>query len=203
MTLWFVFALMTAAAIFAVLWPLGRGTRGGPRGGTDLAVYRDQLDEIARDRAARLIGESEAEGARVEVSRRLIAAADSQVPDATASASGGTLRRRAAALAVLIALPALAAALYLKLGSPQMPGQPLASRATTPMQERTLDTLVAQVEDHLAKNPDDGRGWEVVAPVYMRLGRFDDAVKARRNALRLNGASAIREADLGESLMAA
>jgi len=24
MTLWFVFALMTAAAIFAVLWPLGR-----------------------------------------------------------------------------------------------------------------------------------------------------------------------------------
>jgi cytochrome c-type biogenesis protein CcmH len=27
MTLWFVFALMTAAAIFAVLWPLGRGTR--------------------------------------------------------------------------------------------------------------------------------------------------------------------------------
>jgi cytochrome c-type biogenesis protein CcmH len=107
-----------------------------------------------------------------------------------------------AALAVLIALPALAAALYLKLGSPQLPGQPLASRATTPMQERTLDTLVAQVEDHLVKNPEDGRGWEVVAPVYMRLGRFDNAVKARRNALRIGGGSATREADLGESLMA-
>ena len=40
-------------------------------------------------------------------------------------------------------------------------------------------------------------------PVYMRLGRFEDAVKARRNALRINGASADREADLGESLMAA
>ena len=61
---------------------------------------------------------------------------------------------------------------------------------------------MAQVEAHLEKNPDDGRGWEVVAPVYLRLGRFEDAVKARRNALRFNGANADREADLGEALMA-
>src|SRR5205807_6701220 len=202
MTLWFLFALMTAAAIFAVLWPLGRGTRGQQRTGSDLAVYRDQLDEIARDRATGLIGEAEAEAARVEVSRRLIAAADALALGAPVSVSGGKLRRRAAALMALLALPALAAALYLKLGSPELPGQPLAARATTPLQDRTLDTLVAQVEEHLTKNPDDGRGWEVVAPVYMRLGRFEDAVKARRNALRLNGGSAVREADLGESLTA-
>src|ERR1700756_4981925 len=74
MTLWLVFALMTAAAIFAVLWPLSR--RGGVAGGSDIAVYRDQLDEIGRDHAAGLIGEAEAEAARVEVSRRLIGAAD-------------------------------------------------------------------------------------------------------------------------------
>jgi cytochrome c-type biogenesis protein CcmH len=201
MTLWFVFALMTAAAIFAVLWPLGRQRRE-QRSGSDLAVYRDQLDEIARDRAAGLIGEAEAEAARVEVSRRLIAAADSAQPEAT-SGAGEIFRRRAAAVLVLVALPAIATALYLALGSPQLPGQPLASRAATPLQDRTLDTLVAQVEDHLAKNPEDGRGWEVVGPVYMRLGRFEDAVKARRNALRISGASANREADLGESLMAA
>ena len=202
MTLWFLFALMTAAAIFAVLWPLGRGTRGQQRTGSDLAVYRDQLDEIARDRAAGLIGEAEAEAARVEVSRRLIAAADAQPQTGTTVVPEDTFRRRAAAMAVLVALPALAAALYLRLGSPELPGQPLTSRAATLMQERTLDTLVAQVEEHLAKNLEDGRGWEVVAPVYMRLGRFEDAVKARRNALRLNGASAVRESDLGESLMA-
>jgi len=201
MTLWFVFALMTAAAIFAVLWPLGRHRRE-QRSGSDLAVYRDQLDEIGRDRAAGLIGEAEAEAARVEVSRRLIAAADAAQPEA-ASAGSEMFRRRAAAVLVLVALPAIAAALYLMLGSPQLPGQPLASRAATPLQDRTLDTLVAQVEDHLAKNPEDGRGWEVVGPVYLRLGRFEDAVKARRNALRINGSSANREADLGESLMAA
>ena len=201
MTLWFLFALMTAVAMFAVLWPLGRGTRTPLRAGSDLAVYRDQLDEVARDRAAGLIGEAEAEAARVEVSRRLIAAADAAQPEA-APGGGERFRRRAAAVLVLVALPAIAAALYLTLGSPQLHGQPLASRDMTPLQDRPLDRLVAQVEEHLAQNPDDGRGWEVVGPVYMRLGRFEDAVRARRNALRINGASAVRESDLGESLMA-
>src|SRR5262249_41298612 len=52
----------------------------------------------------------------------------------------------------------------------------------------------------LEEKPDDGRGWEVIAPVYMRLERFDDAAKARRNALNLLGPSAQREVDLGSAL---
>ncbi|MGB9365610.1 MAG: c-type cytochrome biogenesis protein CcmI [Xanthobacteraceae bacterium] len=200
MALWLLFGLMTAAAIFAVLWPLGR-VRGPQETGNDIEVYRDQLDEIARDRAAGLIGEIEAEAARVEVSRRLIAAADAAPP--ASAVPGGTFRRRVAGLSALISMPLIAGGLYLALGSPQLPGQPLASRDTTPLQDRPLDRLVAQVESHLEKSPEDGRGWEVVGPVYMRMARFDDAVKARRNSLRLNGPSADREADLGESLVAA
>jgi len=205
MTLWFLFALMTAAAIFAVLWPLSRGIRERRTGG-DVAVYRDQIDEIARDRAAGLIGEAEAEAARVEVSRRLIAAADAdEKPGVTTG--GETWRRRAAALATLVALPAIGAALYLMLGSPDVPGQPLAGRAAAPPQNQSLETLVARVEAHLEQNPEDGRGWEVIAPVYVRLGRIEDAVKARRNALRINGKDEQRkpdlEAELGETLIAA
>jgi cytochrome c-type biogenesis protein CcmH len=200
MMLWVLFAVMTAAAIFAVLWPLGRGG-AARRSGSDLEVYRDQIAELTRDREAGLIAGAEAEAARLEVSRRLLAAAEQSQSGITAR-PGGTFRRRAAAVGVLAGLPALALGLYLALGSPDLPGQPIASRAAAPVQNRGLDTLVAQVEAHLAKNPEDGRGWEVVAPVYMRFGRFEDAVKARRNAIRLNGASADREADLGESLMA-
>ena len=199
MTLWLVFALMTAAAIFAVLWPLGRGRRQQP-GANDVAVYRDQIEEIGRDRAAGLIGAAEAEAARVEVARRLLAA-DTAHAQARSVAPGETFRRRAAAVATLIALPAIAAALYLALGSPELPGQPIASRPATPLQDQSVESLVARVEAHLESKPDDGRGWEVVAPFYLRLGRFEDAVKARRNALRLNGASADREADLGETLI--
>src|SRR5204862_322110 len=75
--LWFVFALMTVAAIFAVLWPLSRRTLP-QTGGSEAAVYKDQLAEIDRDVAADMIGPSEAEAARVEISRRLLAAVDDE-----------------------------------------------------------------------------------------------------------------------------
>jgi cytochrome c-type biogenesis protein CcmH len=199
MTLWFGLILMTAAAAWAVLWPLAR--RGNElRSGSDVAVYRDQLAEIERDRAAGLIGESEAAGARVEVSRRLIAAADAQTGPPS-SVSSATWRRRAVAVVALVVLPFGAAAFYLALGSPSLPDQPLAPRLAASRSDTSIDTLIAKVEDHLSHHPEDGRGWEVIAPVYLRLGRLDDAVKARRNALRLNGATAEREAALGEALV--
>jgi cytochrome c-type biogenesis protein CcmH len=198
MMLWLIMALMTAAAVFSVLWPLARRTP--LRTGSDLAVYRDQLDEIERDRSVGLIGEREAEAARVEVSRRLIAAADAATP---APAVGARWRRRAVALAALILLPIGTAGLYLALGAPGLPGQPQATRRALPPENRSITDLVGRVEAHLEQNPEDGRGWEVLAPVYLRLGRFDDAVNARRNVLRLLGANADREADLGEALTVA
>jgi cytochrome c-type biogenesis protein CcmH len=198
MTLWFVFALMTAAAIFAVLWPLSRGNRLQNEG-TEAAVYQDQLSEIDRDAAAGLIGAAEAEAARVEISRRLLTAVDSQRPPV---ASNLRLRRLAAVIA-LAGLPILAVAFYLPLGSPQLGDFPLAQRSRAPDTTQPLDDLVAQVEAHLEKNPTDGRGWNVLAPVLARLGRYDDAVRANRNSIKYNGDSAERRADLGETLAAA
>jgi len=190
---------MTVAAIFAVLWPLSR--RAPIRGGTELAVYRDQLDEIARDRAAGLIGEAEAEAARIEVSRRLIAAADAG--EAGADISPSLWRRRATALVGLLLLPAGAAAIYLALGSPGLPGEPLAARIQDIHQNNSIVSMLTQVEAHLERNPDDARGWQVIAPVYLRLGRFDQAVAAQRKLIALKGDSADLEADLGEALTAA
>ena len=201
MTLWLVFALMTAATIFAVLWPLGR--RKPLRPGSDVAVYRDQLDEIQRDRSAGLIGDAEAEAARVEVSRRLIAAADAAEIEKPAPETSSLWRRRATAIAGLVLLPVGAIALYLALGSPDLPGEPLAARVQTPNEARKVENMVAQVEDHVARNPKDGRAWEVLAPVYMRLGRFDDAVRAWSNVISLNGSNAERESEYGQALVAA
>jgi cytochrome c-type biogenesis protein CcmH len=103
----------------------------------------------------------------------------------------------------LVLLPVGAGLLYLTLGSPQLPGEPLAARMRAPSENRSIESMIAQVEDHIARNPDDGRGWEVLAPVYMRLGRYDDAVRAWRNSIRLNGSNAAREANLGEAQVAA
>jgi len=201
LSLFIVFTLMTAAAIGAVLWPLSRRA-ATTRSGSDVAVYRDQLDEIERDRAAGLIGEQEAEAARIEVSRRLLAAAE--VGKAASPVTSTALPyRRAVAVVALVVVPVSSIGLYLMLGSPALPGQPIAARLAEPVQSQSIDSLVTHVEAHLERNPGDGRGWEVIAPVYMRLGRFDQAVAAWRHVLRLNGESAEHEADLGEALVAA
>jgi cytochrome c-type biogenesis protein CcmH len=106
-------------------------------------------------------------------------------------------------LVALIALPVISAGLYSHWGSPNLPGAPLADRLDAPPEQRSIESMVAQVEAHLERNPDDGRGWDVIAPVYMRMGRYNDAVRARANAMRLLGSSADREADLGEAMVAA
>ncbi len=199
--LWPVLALMTAVAIFAVLWPLAR-TNAAERTAADAEVYRDQLDEIERDRASGVIGVAEADAARVEVSRRLIAAADAK-PLPTLDAAAGLRHRRSAAVITLVFVPLGAIALYLLLGSPNLPGAPLAQRLAAPADANSMAGLIARVETHLEQNPDDGRGWDVIAPVYMRLGRFDDAIRAFRSSLKLNGENAGRQANLGEALSGA
>ena len=198
-----IFTAMTALAILAVLWPLGRKPDIS-RAGSDLLVYRDQLGEIDRDRGAGLIGEAEASAARVEVSRRLLAAADahgSARPDP--SIGSATWRRRAAAILVLALLLVGTPALYVALGSPDVPDQPASARIQTPKGNQSIAALISQVEAHLAKNPKDGAGWEVIAPVYMRMGRFDDAVDAWRKSLAINGETAARDVNLGEALVEA
>jgi cytochrome c-type biogenesis protein CcmH len=199
MTLWFVFALMTAAAIFAALWPLSRRDRPA-NDGSEATVYRDQLAEIDRDVAAGLIGGPEAAAARVEISRRLLAAADNQRDPPTVS---NTRLRRFAAVIALIGLPIVSVAFYLPLGSPGLGDFPLAQRSRALDANQPLDNLVVQVEAHLEKNPTDGRGWNVLAPVLARLGRYDEAVRAYHNSITYSGDNAGRRADLGEALVGA
>jgi cytochrome c-type biogenesis protein CcmH len=199
--LWLVLALMTAAAMFAVLWPLACSRRVDGDA-SDVVIYRDQLHEIERDRASGTIGTAEADAARVEVSRRLLAAADAQAPPA-ADPALRLRHRRWTAVAAFVVIPLGAICVYLVLGSPNLPGQPLAQRFAAPADANSVAGLIARVETHLERNPDDGRGWDVVAPIYMRLGRFDDAIRAYRSALKLEGETADRQASLGEALAGA
>jgi cytochrome c-type biogenesis protein CcmH len=202
MTLWIIFALMTGAAVIAVTWPLGRKS-SHPTGGSDRLIYQDQLAEIDRDRAAGLIGEAEAVSARVEISRRLLAAAEAESSTLQRTDFGATARRRRVATITIAIVPLVALGLYLELGSPDVPVQSAFARLSEPEQDRSIADLVSQVENHLARNPNDGAGWEVIAPVYLRLGRFADAVTARKKSIALNGDSPARQSDLGEALVGA
>ena len=203
MILWLILAVMTLAAVAAVWWPLARRQKS-VRSGSDVAVYRDQLDEIDRDEAASLIGSVEAEAARVEVSRRLIAAAEAaKVVSAVAAPAAARSYRWATLAAAIIVLPLGAGLVYLSLGSPNLVPVSMNAEASGKQLPEGIEQTVAEVEKYLEANPKNGRGWELLAPVYLRLGRFDDAVRARRNALEIFGPDPARLGDLGEAIVVA
>jgi len=202
MFFWLTAALLTLAASTAVLWPFLRAPAGAAEvAGHDIEVYRDQLREVERDARVGLVGAAEAEEARAEIGRRILRLADGKADGAPRMASDriGRLLVSAAVLAV----PVLGWGAYAVLGSPALPDQRLEARLAKSPAESSMDELVARAELHLRQNPQDGRGWDVLAPIYLRLGRNDDAVTAFRNAIRLDGGSAQREGGLGEALVAA
>lgn len=212
MAIWVVFALMTGAAVFALLWPLSRRPHpAAPDGSaeavlaTETGFYEDQLRDIERDAARGLLAPQEAEAAKAEAARRLLRASRLTAGAATPRVGEPALRhRRAASAFALSTVPLLALLIYGLYGSPDLPAQPQAQRLAAARKDAgDLSAAVARIEAHLAREPNDGRGWEVLAPVYLRAGRLDDAVKAYETALRLLGETAPRLSDYGEALVAA
>jgi cytochrome c-type biogenesis protein CcmH len=203
MALWFIFLVMTVTALAAIILPLVFGRKITP-GGSDTAVYKDQLSEIARDLESGLIGAKEADAARIEVSLRLLRAAELSQTAQYSSPDAKLSVRRLAALAIASALlPTLTGGLYLRLGSPIAASiGKVVEQSRADSDDAIVEPMVTEVEAYLKEVPDDGRGWETLAPIYMRMGRYEDAVRAWQNTIAILGDNADREENLGESIVA-
>jgi cytochrome c-type biogenesis protein CcmH len=215
--IWFILAAMTAAAVLGLLWPMSRrasvptGEAGGSAIATETAFYEDQIAEIGRDLERGLIAPEEAESAKAEAARRLLRASresqleaeDAGVVEAARPAEPRLRRRRAASAFALSTIPLVALIAYGLYGSPELPAQTAADRAAARGGTDELMKAVGQIEARLARDPNDARGWAVLAPVYMRTGRFDDAARAYANIARLKGETADILADQAEALTAA
>lgn len=205
MLVWIALALLTGAAVFAVLLPLSRADPAGDapdETATDAAFYKNQLAEIERDADRGLIDPADAETARVEAARRLLAATRRERQAGVGTQS--LRRRKIASLIALVGIPLVSLPLYFKVGQPDLPGQPLASRTDRAKDPATmdLDEAMARIEAHLAQNPDDGAGNEVIGPVYMNAGRYEDAARAYAAAIRILGEKPTRLENYGEALVA-
>jgi len=198
MLFWIIVAVLTASVGAVLLIPL---LRGAPAVALDrageAAVYRDQLSELDRDLAGGLITAEQADYARAEIGRRLLTVSAS--PDTPMSTSVGRRSSFWAQAFIILLLPALGLCLYLRTGEPGLPSQPLAARLANPGNDMAI--LVVKAERHLAENPDDGKGWDVLAPIYAKTGRLDDAEVSYRNAIRLLGPTPERLGSLAEALL--
>ena len=194
--IWVVFAAMTGVAILAFLWPLARKPRAAARREIETGLYREELAGIDRDVDRGLMTASDADVARAEAGRRLLAA--SAVEDRRSTSRRGV---RLAAIVVIILVPALALGLYLGLGAPDYPDRPLQARLQAAPGEVDIEVALARIERHLAEQPDDARGWEILAGAYERLERPADAARAWRELLRLEGPSSGRLLSYGQALV--
>ncbi len=163
---------------------------------TDTAFYRQQLAELEADVDRGLLAGSDVEGVRTELGRRLLSASESSAM--ATRTSGG--RHRGAALLVASVVSLIAIVLYADVGHPNEPDEPLSVRAAG---RDDFASAMAKMEAHLDSNPDDGRGSELIAPIYLKTGRFDAAARALRNAIRVLGPTPSREAALGQALVMA
>ncbi|MGF1446533.1 MAG: c-type cytochrome biogenesis protein CcmI, partial [Pikeienuella sp.] len=122
-------ALLGLITVFVVVRPLlTRGAREASRATRDVAVFRDQLAEVDRDRARGLISEAEAAGTRAEISRRLIAAAQrAEGAEGFGPAPQGF--SRAMSIGAALGVPLVAGAAYLVTGAPGLDDQPFAARS--------------------------------------------------------------------------
>ncbi len=198
MLLWVAFSVLTAGVVGALLWGYRRApATAGDAADADVAVYADQLEQIDADRARGLLTEAEAVAARAEVGRRLLSRASA----ADAAPAEGRAARGPERLvgAVVISIPLLALALYAGLGSPGLPDLPHEGRTREEAARNQVDAMIARVEQRLRTAPEDGNGWDVIAPIYLRMERFGQAAEAFANANRLLGETPKRLAGFAQA----
>ena len=189
---WLVLSLMTAAAVLCVTWPLLRPRRETAAAADDVLFYRDQIRELDGDVERGLLRPADIDATRAELGRRLLASADR---DGRSPPPVGRHRRLAAALAGA-GVMVVAAGLYAAVGRPALPDEPLAARQDG---NDGFALALARMEAHLVADPNNGRGFAMMAPVYMKMGRFDDAARAYASTVRLLGATPARLAELGQA----
>ncbi len=208
MTLWIILTLMVAIVAAVLTIPLVRRheARADARTAT-LAVLRDQLADVDVQLAAGAIPPADAEGLRIEIKRRMLAAG--HIPEeARVALASRTLSGLAIGLAALVALAG--GALYATMGKPGLAGTsvPLAAAATPPPAAGAeaegageIAALVAGLEKKVAANADDPEGWRMLGWSYFQMQRFDDSARAYGKAVALKPDGTGFQSAYGEALV--
>jgi cytochrome c-type biogenesis protein CcmH len=197
----FLLALLAFLAVLPILVPLLRGSRPVPaRASFDQAVYRDQLSELDREIARGLLTQTDADAARLEIQRRLLAS--DQIPAKPSVLSRSPIV--AALVFLVVGLGSVGG--YLWLGAPGVPDEPFASRPAAAAnadasEHATLQEETAQLEDKLRQNPSDPAGWLLYGRSLAMLNQWDKSAEAYQHAIDLGDKSPDVAADRAEMLV--
>lgn len=198
MILGIALTLMTLGTAALIAWPFLRsGGSGNTRREQELAIYKDQLAEVDRDRERGMIGDQEADAARAEIGRRIIAIDD----DADADTATG---KRAPVLAIVtgICVPAMALVVYLSQGSPTLQtAAPVTAEKSPGPTAADQRARISQLADELQKDPRDLENWIELGDTLSSIKRFQRAAVAYTQAMQLAPDNADYASRTGEAMV--
>lgn len=201
MTPQIVFALLAALLVLAVLaivlpslWRSPKVSRAVDRRAANLEIFRGQLAELERDRHEGLLADADFDQAKSELQRRLLDEVDGGQAEPPAPVRRGVSRT---ALALLVVIPLAAFAGYALLGNPDAL-DPLRRQARVSPQQ--IEEMLVKLETRLKTNPDDAKGWVMLARSYKALGRYVESAEAYRRAGALVDSDPALLADYAEAL---
>jgi cytochrome c-type biogenesis protein CcmH len=199
MTVFLLFAaLMLAGALFFVIPPLlqrGPGDTGHQqRDAVNLEILRDQLRELDADRAAGTIDDASYQSARHDLELRVVNEVRSDV-----AAPDAAKRKAWSALALGLLVPAVAAALYFKLGNTDGL-DPTKLTAPQSYSADQINAMVQQLAQRMKQQPDDAKGWAMLARSYVGLGRYAEAADAYAHLVKLSPENADLLADYADAM---
>ena len=178
---WILTVLLALVAMGFVCLPLLRKTISSrSESDSEQVLYEARLSEIQKDLELGRLDEASAKAAQIEEARKLIKLAEVDAGKAHTNSN------KILVLLAALSLPLISIPFYYTTGSPDFSsGQNQSEQAST--QQPSMQDLLKVAESRLKSNPDDTKGWKVVAPVYVRLGRYNDAINAYQNILRVEG----------------
>ena len=198
-TFWLIVGALIVVTLLALLPPLlrrGNSSISTTPSEVNLSVYRDQLRELDADLAGGALNEVQYQNARSDLESRVLE--DSGVTEIAATPSTDSRWGKASIVALVIAVPLLAIALYFMLGTPaglkpQMPTAAIdKAHPATPEQ---FEAMVTWLAERLKAEPDNADGWVMLARSYTALNRYQDASAAYSRAITLqpNNASVLAD----------
>ena len=171
--------VVAAAFLLPPLWlGLRRNDAKPSRKEANLAVFRDQLAELEREKTEGTLAGADFEQARRELQRRLL---EEVAPEAEEAGKVSYSTSRKTAIALLVLLPVLALLAYGILGNPKAL-DPAQTAAAPKMTAAQISAMVAKLAERLQANPDDMQGWLMLARSYKTMGRYEEAAAAYAKA---------------------
>lgn len=168
-------AVLVALVVLQLLRPFlwRSAATAGSAGQINTAIYREQLAKLDQDLAEGSISAADHAQARTELQRRAI----DDITDDPALQPVRTPRKTLWGLG--LSLPLAAGLLYLSIGNPLLLREGTAAEhAASQLTPADVERMVANLAERLEKEPDNLKGWAMLARSYKVMGRSEEAERA-------------------------